>query len=54
VAYVVMSAERPVTAEELRAHLRSQLELYKLPREIVFRDEIPRTPTGKVLRRELE
>jgi fatty-acyl-CoA synthase len=54
VAYVVTSPERPVTAEELGAHLRSRLERYKLPREIVFRDEIPRTPTGKVLRRELE
>jgi fatty-acyl-CoA synthase len=54
VAYVVPATDRPATAEELQAHLRSQLERYKLPREVIFRREIPRTPTGKLLRRELE
>ena len=35
----------------LSAHLLDRIERYKLPREIVFCDEIPRTPTGKVMRR---
>ena len=44
---------QPVTAEELAAYLRARLARYKLPREIVFLDAIPRNPTGKVLKREL-
>ena len=43
----------PVTAEELTAYLRERLARYKLPREIVFLDAIPRNPTGKVLKRQL-
>jgi fatty-acyl-CoA synthase len=39
--------------ETLAAYLRERLARYKLPREIVFLDAIPRNPTGKVLRREL-
>ena len=43
----------PPTAEALKAHVSDRLERYKLPRDVVFVPEIPRTPTGKVLRREL-
>jgi len=43
----------PVSEEELVAYLRERLARYKLPREIVFLDAIPRNPTGKVLKREL-
>ena len=46
VAYVVRSAE--VTADALIAHCTDQLARYKRPREIVFVDTIPRTPSGKV------
>jgi acyl-CoA synthetase (AMP-forming)/AMP-acid ligase II len=42
-----------VTEEALVAYLRERLARYKLPREIVVLDEIPRNPTGKVLRRAL-
>jgi len=52
IAFVAPSAT-PATADELVAHLRGLLERYKVPREIVMVEEIPRTPTGKVLRREL-
>ncbi|HKG04468.1 MAG TPA: AMP-binding protein, partial [Conexibacter sp.] len=44
----------PVTEEQLTAYLRERLARYKLPREIVFLDAIPRNPTGKVLKRELQ
>jgi long-chain acyl-CoA synthetase len=44
--------ERPAP-EELVAFARARLAGYKLPRSIEFVDEFPRTPTGKVLKREL-
>jgi len=50
-AFVVPRVEDSLVADQLQAHLRSRLERYKLPREIVFYEEIPRTPTGKVIRR---
>jgi long-chain acyl-CoA synthetase len=40
-------------AEELIAHCRDQLAHYKCPRSVDVRDEIPRLPTGKLLRRRL-
>jgi fatty-acyl-CoA synthase len=51
-AFVVPSGDA-LTSDELLAYLRTRLERYKLPREIVFCDEIPRTATGKVIRRAL-
>jgi acyl-CoA synthetase (AMP-forming)/AMP-acid ligase II len=34
--------------------VKDNLARYKVPREVVFLDELPRNPTGKVLKRELE
>ena len=42
-----------MTAEELIAFARERLAGYKLPRSVEFVDELPRTPSGKVLKREL-
>jgi fatty-acyl-CoA synthase len=42
-----------VTAEALIAHCRARLAGFKTPKEIVFLDALPRTPSGKVLKREL-
>jgi fatty-acyl-CoA synthase len=53
VAYIVGAEGTEASEEELLAHVRVRLERYKLPRQIVFLPEIPRTPTGKVIRREL-
>ena len=39
--------------DDLKAHVKSHLANYKVPREIVFLDELPRNATGKVLKREL-
>src|SRR6478672_3555163 len=37
-------------ASELKAYARDRIAHYKVPREIVFRDELPRTPTGKMVK----
>jgi acyl-coenzyme A synthetase/AMP-(fatty) acid ligase len=41
-------------AEELRAHVASQLARFKVPKEITFAPKLPRTASGKLLRRELQ
>jgi long-chain acyl-CoA synthetase len=52
-AYVELKAGEEATPEELVAHCRRLLAVYKAPREVVVLDAIPKTPTGKALRREL-
>jgi acyl-CoA synthetase (AMP-forming)/AMP-acid ligase II len=42
------------TEDELKQYVKENLAGYKVPREIEFRDELPRTSTGKVLKRELK
>jgi 2-furoate---CoA ligase len=50
VAFVVAAASG-LTAEALDAHCRGALASFKRPRRIVFVDEIPKTASGKILRR---
>jgi acyl-CoA synthetase (AMP-forming)/AMP-acid ligase II len=52
-AYVVLIPGSQLTEDELKSHVRSHLARYKVPREIVFVDELPRNATGKILKREL-
>jgi acyl-CoA synthetase (AMP-forming)/AMP-acid ligase II len=52
-AFVVRRAGAEATEEELKGHVKSNLERYKVPRDVVFVDELPRNPTGKVLRSRL-
>jgi long-chain acyl-CoA synthetase len=52
-ALIVRRAGAACTADELVAFARERLAGYKLPRVIEFLDELPRTPTGKVLKRQL-
>jgi len=40
----------PELAAELTAYARDRIAHYKVPREILFRDELPRTPTGKMVK----
>ena len=42
-----------LTTEDLLAHCESNLTRYKIPKLIEFRDELPKTPVGKILRRAL-
>jgi acyl-CoA synthetase (AMP-forming)/AMP-acid ligase II len=53
VAYVVLRAGADVTADELVEHCRGQLAKFKVPKEVVLIDALPRNPSGKVLKREL-
>lgn len=53
VKLVVVKKDESVTAEELIAHCRKSLTGYKIPASVEFRDELPKTPVGKILRREL-
>jgi len=53
-AAVVLVAEEAATEDELRAYVADQLAGYKHVDEFVFVDVIPRTASGKVLRRELK
>jgi len=50
----VVTQDSTLTAEILKAFCKENLTAYKLPRHIEFRDELPMTPVGKILRRELK
>lgn len=52
-AWIVLHAGQQVTKEEIRAYCRERLTGYKVPRQVEFREELPKTMVGKVLRREL-
>ena len=53
-AFVVLSPGSSATADALKQHVKGNLANYKVPREIVVLDELPRSNTGKVLRNELK
>lgn len=50
----IVASDSNLTAEEVKAFCKDKLTAYKLPRQIDFRDELPMTPVGKILRRELK
>jgi acyl-CoA synthetase (AMP-forming)/AMP-acid ligase II len=52
-AAVVLESGKKVTEDQLKEHVRRKLARFKVPREIVFLDELPRNATGKTLNREL-
>jgi len=52
-AWVVLRDGAGLDEATLKAHIRANLASYKVPRAIVFLDELPRNATGKVLKREL-
>jgi acyl-CoA synthetase (AMP-forming)/AMP-acid ligase II/carbon monoxide dehydrogenase subunit G len=52
-AFVVLESGKKASEDELKGYVKQNLARYKVPREIVFIDELPRNATGKVLKREL-
>ena len=52
-AFVVLKPGVTATAEEIIAFCRERLAAYKTPRQVVFRDSLPKSGVGKYLRREL-
>ena len=53
VKVVIVRRDPNLTGEAVIEHCRAQLTSYKLPRHVEFRDFLPKTPIGKILRREL-
>jgi fatty-acyl-CoA synthase len=53
VAHVVLRDGASASDDDLRKHVKAHLANYKVPREIVLHDELPRNETGKVVKREL-
>ena len=51
--YVVKAKDATLSDADVVAHCRSELSAYKVPRQIVFVDELPKSAVGKILRREL-
>ena len=52
-AFVVLTNGKDVSEDDLKGYVKKNLAGYKVPREVVFLDELPRNATGKVLKREL-
>ncbi len=52
-AYIVPQADG-LTEDQVRAHCKQFLTDYKLPKTVEFRKELPKTPIGKILRKDLK
>ncbi len=53
-AAVALKEGAECTEDELREHVKEQVAAYKYPRKVWFVDELPKGPTGKILKREIE
>ena len=51
---VIVKKDPTLTADDVKKYCRTQLTGYKMPREIIFVDALPKTAVGKILRRELK
>jgi fatty-acyl-CoA synthase len=52
-AFVVKQQDSDLDEDGVKSYVKEHLARYKVPREVVFLDELPRNPTGKILKREL-
>ncbi|MBU9762635.1 acyl-CoA synthetase [Mycobacterium sp. TNTM28] len=52
-AFVVKTEGAGLDEDAVKAYVKEHLARYKVPRDVVFLDELPRNPTGKILKREL-
>ena len=51
--FVVVTESATVSGDELIDHCRAELAKFKVPKDVVFIDALPRNPSGKVLKRDL-
>jgi fatty-acyl-CoA synthase len=52
-AHVVLHDGHELSDDDVRGFVKEHLARFKVPRDVTFHDELPRNPTGKVLKREL-
>jgi len=52
-AFVVPRRDEEIDESEIRSHVRDNLARYKVKKSVTFLDELPRNPTGKVIKRQL-
>jgi fatty-acyl-CoA synthase len=52
-AFVVLRPGAELSAEDVQAFVKDNLARYKVPRDVIFVEDLPRNPTGKILKREL-
>ena len=53
-AFVVTTGSKELSEDDVKGYVKENLARYKVPREVEFLDELPRNPTGKVLKKDLE
>jgi long-chain acyl-CoA synthetase len=53
-AAVVLNAGESASADDIREYCKAEVAAYKYPRHVWFIDELPKGPTGKILKREIE
>jgi hypothetical protein len=53
-AAIVLVEGAESSAEDLQEYVKGELARYKYPRKVFFLDELPKGPTGKILKREIE
>jgi long-chain acyl-CoA synthetase len=53
-AVVVLKEGAAASADEVRDYMKQRVAAYKYPRVVWFADELPKGPTGKILKREIE
>lgn len=54
IAFIQLKEGMKLEEAEVRSHLRGLLANFKIPKQIIFQDELPRNATGKVLKRKLK
>jgi fatty-acyl-CoA synthase len=52
-AHIVVHDGHTLSEDDVRAFVKEHLARFKVPRDVIFHDELPRNPTGKILKREL-
>lgn len=52
-AYIVLNKGKTANSDQLIEHCKANLARYKVPKEIVFVDSLPKSPAGKIIKREL-